>query len=210
MELLQCSCGYADEEDGFGDHLGEAFIPTDDVGTDGQVHAEMPPDCVPATGAHLDAPRLPGFTCLCGFFTEESSDFDEHLLAVFITADRVGTDGTRHAQAGRAELLPLCPGCCTIGDIPEWTPTPEVLTPLVACKRCLFTFPVLPGDFRQLTLDAMRNHECQGVHQGNWPELGQAIVGAIHDQGISTSEFAARLEDTWPAGKAYSRQAQAS
>jgi len=210
MELLQCSCGFAGGEDGFGDHLGEAFIPPDDVGTDGQIHAELHPDCIPAAGTHPDVPRLPGFTCLCGFSAEESSDFDEHLLAVFITSDRAGTDGTRHAQSGRAELLLLCPGCCTIDDIPEWTPRPEVLTPLVTCTRCPFTFPVLPGDFRQLTFDAMRNHECRGTHQGNWPELGQAIVGAIHEQGISTDEIAARLEGAWPAGKVYSRQARVS
>jgi hypothetical protein len=210
MEALQCSCGYAGEEDGFGDHLGEVFIPPDDVGTDGQVHAEMHPDCVPAAPVDPGAPRLPGFTCFCGFFAEESSDFDEHLLAAFTTADRVGTDGTRHAQRGRAELHLLCPGCCTIVDIPQWTPTPEVLTPLVACTRCPFTFPVLPGDFRQLTFDAMRNHECRGAHQGNWTDLGQAIVGAIHEQGITSDEFAARLEGAWPAGKAYSQEAQGS
>jgi hypothetical protein len=210
MELLQCSCGYAGEEDGFGDHLGEVFIPPDDVGTDGQAHAELHPDCVLAAGAHPDGPRLPGLTCLCGYFAEEPSAFDEHLLTMFVTVDQVGPDGTRHAEAGRAELLLLCPGCCTTGDIPQWTPTPEVLTPLVACTRCPFKFPVLPGDFRQLTLDAMHNHQCSGVHQGNWPELGQAIVDAIHEQSISADELAARLEGTWPTGKIYSRQAQAS
>jgi hypothetical protein len=35
-------------------------------------------------------------------------------------------------------------------------------------------------------------------------------VDAIHEQGISTEEFAARLEATWPTGKAYSQEAQAS
>jgi hypothetical protein len=209
MELLQCSCGYAGATDGLAEHVGEVFIPADDIGTDGQAHAEISADCVRATAGHPGSARVPGFTCLCGFFAEEPADFDDHLLAMFITPDRVGTDGTRHAEAGNAEPLVLCPGCCTIGDIPEWTPTKEVLTPLVACSRCLFMFPVLPGEFRQLTLDAMHNHECSGVHQGAWPELGQAIVDAIHEQGISKEEFAARLEDTWPAGKAYSRRTQA-
>jgi hypothetical protein len=76
---------------------------------------------------------------------------------------------------------------------------------MVACSRFPFMFPVLPGDFRQLTLDALRHHECKGVYQGDWPELGQAIVDAIHEQGISTQEFAARLEATWPSGRVYSR-----
>jgi hypothetical protein len=71
-------------------------------------------------------------------------------------------------------------------------------------------FPVLPADFRQLTLDAMQNHECKGIHQGNWPDLGQAIVDAIHEQGITTEEFAVRLEATWPSGKAYPQEAQQS
>lgn len=204
MQLLQCSCGFAGQDAGFAEHLGEVFIPPDDIGTDGQAHAEMAADCAPEAAGHPGAPRLPGLTCLCGFSSAEPAAFDDHLLAMFIPANRVGTDGARHAEEGRAELL-LCPGCCTIGDIPEWTPTPQVLTPLVACRRCPFTFPVLPGDFRQLTLDALRNHECKGAHQGNWPGLGQAIVEAIHEQGISTSEFASRLEGTWPSGKVYSR-----
>ena len=204
MELRQCSCGYAGQDTEFAEHLGEVFIPADDVGTDGQAHAEM------AAGGHPGVPRVPGLTCLCGFFSEELAAFDDHLLAMFITPDHVGTDGVRHAETAGAGPLLLCPGCCSIDNIPEWMPTAEVLTPMVACSRCPFMFPVLPGDFRQLTLDALRNHECKGVHQGNWPDLGQAIADAIHEQGISTEEFAARLEDAWPAGKVYSRRAQPS
>jgi hypothetical protein len=181
------------------------FIPADDIGTDGQAHAEMAADAVPAAGGH---PGAPGLTCLCGFNAGEPAAFDDHLLAMFITPDRVGTDGTRHAEVAGPGPLLLCPGCCTIDDIPEWAPTAQVLTPMVACSRCPFMFPVLPADFRQLALDALRNHECKGVHQGNWPGLGQAVVNAIHDQGISKEEFAARLEATWPAGKVYSQRAQ--
>jgi hypothetical protein len=210
MELIQCSCRYAAEDAGFAEHLGEVFIPADDIGTDGQAHAEMSPDHVRAASGRRGARSLPGFTCLCGFFTEELAAFDDHLLAMFITADHVGTDGIRHAEAGTVEPLVLCPGCCAVDDIPEWTPTAQVLTPLVACSRCPFMFPVLPGEFRQLTLDVMHNHECNGIHQGNWPDLGQAIVDAIHEQGISTEEFAARLQAAWPAGRVYSQDAQAS
>jgi hypothetical protein len=207
MELRQCSCGYTGQDTEFAEHLGEVFIPADDIGTDGRVHAELAADRVPAVARHPGAPRVPGLTCLCGFFAGEPAALDDHLLAMFITPDQVGTDGARHAEYGITEPLLLCPGCCTISDIPEWVPTPEVLTPLVACSRCPFTFPVLPGDFRQLTLDAMHNHQCGAMYQGNWPELGQAIVEAIHEKGISRDEFAARLEGTWPGGKVYSRGA---
>jgi hypothetical protein len=186
MELRQCSCGYTGQDTEFAEHLGEVFIP--------------------AGARHPGAPRMLGLTCLCGFLAGEPAVLDDHLLAMFITPDQVGTDGARHAEEGITEPLLLCPGCCVIDDIPEWVPTAKVLTPLVACNRCPFTFPILPGDFRQLTLDAMHNHQCIGMYQGNWPELGQAIVGAIHDKGISADEFAARLEGTWPGGKIYSRQ----
>jgi hypothetical protein len=203
MELLQCSCGYTGEAAGLAEHLGEVFIPADDTGADGQAHAEMAAYAIPAATGHPGALNVSGFTCLCSFSTEESAAFDDHLLAMFVTPDRVGTDGIRHAEVAGPGPLLLCPGCCTIDEIPEWMPTVEVLTPMVACSRCPFMFPVLPGDFRQLTLDALRNHECKGMHQGDWPELGQAIVDAIHEQGISTQEFAARLEATWPSGRVY-------
>jgi Zn ribbon nucleic-acid-binding protein len=63
----------------------------------------------------------------------------------------------------------LCPGCCVLGDIPEYTPSAEIRIPLVECTRCGFRFPILPlGEPRVLTLHAMRNHDCSGEDQGNW------------------------------------------
>ena len=95
-------------------------------------------------------------------------------------------------------VLLLCPGCCTIKDIPPWTPTIEEPTPLVGCARCTFMFPILPGNFRQLTCDAIRNHACSGIAQGDWQGLGQAIVDAIHEGAIGPGELTARLDAVWP------------
>jgi hypothetical protein len=129
MEPRQCSCGYAGQDTEFAEHLGEVFIPADDIGIDGKAHAEMAAGRAPAAARHPGAPRVPGLTCLCGFFTEEPAALDDHLLAMFITPDQVGADGARHAEEGITDPLLLCPGCCTISDVPEWVPTAEVLTP---------------------------------------------------------------------------------
>src|SRR5712691_3540207 len=38
----------------------------------------------------------------------------------------------------------LCPGCCTIEDIPDWEDwDADNLQPLVGCHRCGFSFPVV-------------------------------------------------------------------
>jgi hypothetical protein len=102
------------------------------------------------------------------------------------------------AEATAEPVAVLCPGCCTLDDIPQYTPSLEVLAPLVGCKRCGFMFPILPAEFKQVTLDALHNHECWGRNQGNWPELGQAIAEAVHELRISPRELEERLEGLWP------------
>lgn len=53
-----------------------------------------------------------------------------------------------HFESEGGVVPMLCPGCCTIGDIPDW---PErdaengELTIAVGCHRCGLTFPALPG-----------------------------------------------------------------
>jgi hypothetical protein len=37
--------------------------------------------------------------CFCGFGTDEQVEFDDHLLSMFITPDRTGADGQKHAPA---------------------------------------------------------------------------------------------------------------
>lgn len=222
MGDLQCACGYAgDAPEGLLDHFGEVFTPDDDIGGDGRVHAQAAPDRALEYARLPDGEHMPRLVCLCGFGTDELPTFDDHLLVKFITPDRVGTDGHKHMpvprgtgsdQAGSespAALL-LCPGCCTIEDIPQWQPTAQVATPLVSCKRCAFTFPVLPGNFRQLTYDAMRNHECTGMYKGDWPSVSQAIVDAIHEEHISTGELAANLEALWPTGTVHAQATRQS
>ena len=102
-----------------------------------------------------------------------------------------------------AEAVPaakLCPGCCAMEDIRacEATAGPRAFSPLVGCSRCAFTFPILPGEFMQVTLDAMRNHDCHGIYRGNWPALGEGIIEGMHESGISKQALAVRLAGKWP------------
>jgi hypothetical protein len=82
---FHCSCGFAiDDADEFGDHIRLTFARDDDLGADGQVHADLAGG---ATRRH---------ECACGFTTDDTPEFDDHLLIVFVTPDGVGTDGQRH------------------------------------------------------------------------------------------------------------------
>ena len=85
MRIYQCACLFTvNDADEFEDHLLEAFSPKNDIGTDGQVHAEF---------------AIPKLTCVCGFAADEVSDFDAHLLAVFATVNGVGVDGIKHTTS---------------------------------------------------------------------------------------------------------------
>jgi len=78
----------------------------------------------------------------------------------------------------------LCPGCCTIEDIPDWEDwDADNLQPVIGCHRCGFSFPVLPAQFRGLTLHALHNHRCEGPDRGNWQALGKAIMDGITGKG---------------------------
>src|ERR1700758_2921107 len=91
MTQQLCTCGYqADDAEDLAVHLGEMFIPADDIAPDGQVHCEA--------ASNSGTPGPPTLTCRCGF-AGPVSDFDRHLLGVFAPADRIGLDGKRHASA---------------------------------------------------------------------------------------------------------------
>jgi hypothetical protein len=82
----------------------------------------------------------------------------------------------------------LCPGCCVLGDIPEYTPSAEIRIPLVECTRCGFRFPILPlGEPRVLTLHAMRNHEL-GWDQGEVVERLRVFFPAPEGQESGSVE----------------------
>ena len=84
MSRHTCGCGFAASGgDELAEHLGEMFIPADDIGADGVRHAE-------------DGRELPGRACVCGFTGPDPAALDEHLLAVFRPADEIGRDGRRH------------------------------------------------------------------------------------------------------------------
>lgn len=102
------------------------------------------------------------------------------------------------AEAG--PVPELCPGCCTLDDIRacDAIAGPQAFSPLVGCSRCSFTFPILPGEFMQVTLDALHNHDCHGIYRGNWTALGQGIVEGMHENGISQHVLARRLVGQWP------------
>jgi hypothetical protein len=85
----QCACGHpAASADELAEHLGEMFIPADDMASDGQRHAELHR---PATDATL-------WECACGFTTVDMPAFDAHLLAIFTPPDGIGADGRHHGQ----------------------------------------------------------------------------------------------------------------
>lgn len=113
----------------------------------------------------------------------------------------------RTEQATAAALV-LCPCCCTLEDLLAFERAHEADAPRVGgpplanCKRCGFTFPVLPVEYRRLTLDAMRNHECRGTHDGNWAGIGEAIIEGIADLGLTQQELAEHLRRLWPGGDA--------
>jgi hypothetical protein len=67
------------------DHLLEAFAPDDSRAADGVVHEEW-------TGA---------LACSCGVAAATPAELDRHFLAVFIPADPVGRDGSRHEQVSQ-------------------------------------------------------------------------------------------------------------
>jgi hypothetical protein len=41
-------------------------------------------------------------SCACGFQTDDTPEFDDHLLIVFIPADSIGNDGERHVPVDTA------------------------------------------------------------------------------------------------------------
>lgn len=98
MSRYHCSCGFAiDDAEEFGDHLRMAFTPEDDIGTDSRMHAEMADEYVRLTGDYPADCAVPRHACSCGFATDNTPEFDDHLLLVFVTPDSVGVDGQKHA-----------------------------------------------------------------------------------------------------------------
>ena len=94
MSLFHCSCGFArDDADELGDHTRLAFARDDDIGADGQAHADLADERAPSTPKHI---------CACGFQTDDTPEFDDHLLIAFIPPDNIGSDGDKHVPADTA------------------------------------------------------------------------------------------------------------
>jgi Zn ribbon nucleic-acid-binding protein len=90
---------------------------------------------------------------------------------------------THFESAGNVVPM-LCPSCCTLDEIPDWPESDaDELAPVVGCRRCGFSFPNLPGEFKGLTLHAIHNHRCEGADHGNWAGVGDAILKAMGGQG---------------------------
>jgi hypothetical protein len=103
MIAYRCTCGHVAASDGeLGDHWGEAFIPPDDRDVAGIRHAEAARDAAVGDGAG-GGPESGGrqgvVACLCGDAFDHLDELDDHLLTMFIPADRVGRDGREHAHA---------------------------------------------------------------------------------------------------------------
>jgi hypothetical protein len=106
-----------------------------------------------------------------------------------------------HQMSGRneePETLKLCPGCCTLEEIRRYEDNSGEALPMVGCTRYPFTFPVMPAEFAEMTYDAMRSHHCSGTYDGNWQELGDAIIGCMKEKSMNPAELARSLEGTWP------------
>ena len=89
-----------------------------------------------------------------------------------------------HFESAGGVVPMLCPGCCTLDDIPDWDDfDAHNFHPVAGCHRCGFTFPVLPAQFKGLTLHALQNHPCEGPERGDWKALGKAIMDAIAGKG---------------------------
>jgi hypothetical protein len=89
MSAFHCSCGFAiDDTEAFADHFGWVFDRDDDIGTDGNSHAE------------ISHGNLPGHLCACGFTAADAAEFNDHLLLVVIPADGIGLDGDTHVPVG--------------------------------------------------------------------------------------------------------------
>ncbi|HTU74902.1 MAG TPA: hypothetical protein VMG38_15415 [Trebonia sp.] len=87
----RCACGYeASGPRDKADHLGEVFIPLDDVAPDGRAHAEAAREVT-----------FGSLACVCGFapagpLPASADELDAHLLLAFTPADGVGLDGRQH------------------------------------------------------------------------------------------------------------------
>jgi hypothetical protein len=71
--------------------------------------------------------------------------------------------------------------------------------------RCGFRFPILPGEYKQLTLDSLHRHDCCLEREGDWGALGLAIVNAIREHAITGADLAERLNALWPGNAPDSR-----
>jgi hypothetical protein len=93
----RCSCGFAETAgETITDHLLEAFVPENCLGSDALVLEEVRPD----------------LTCSCGLVAATPGELDAHFLRVFTTGDLIGRDGRKHEVKPRKDLgfLPLT--CC--------------------------------------------------------------------------------------------------
>jgi hypothetical protein len=85
-----CACGYqALTGKELTDHLAEMFTPGDDIGGDGQRHAEISRQGGDGTL----------WECLCGAAALSAEALDSHLLAAFTPPDGAGLDGQVHGPA---------------------------------------------------------------------------------------------------------------
>jgi hypothetical protein len=86
MPISRCLCGFAElDDETLADHLAVVFTPDDSVGTDGNVHEE-----------------LPEHACACGFSGNSADVLEGHLVAAFTPRDGIGLDGGRHGVRGAA------------------------------------------------------------------------------------------------------------
>lgn len=92
-----------------------------------------------------------------------------------------------------APELVLCPGCCTAEDISARPCDPQAAIPLAGCRRCSFTFPILPAEYAELTVEAMHRHHCSVSRDPeNYEGVAQVIIGRVQALGLNQATFLER------------------
>jgi hypothetical protein len=97
-----------------------------------------------------------------------------------------------------ARELKLCPNFCTVDDILAYDSDPESIVPLARCERCSFTFPLLPGEFSLVTLEAMHRHDCRVADPPeNWAGVAQAITMRVRELGMNQCDLASAAQSCY-------------
>ena len=97
MDEPACTCGFRPTDDyHLTDHLGEVFIPADDLDPDGQLHAEA---ARAATAAAPHCPPAAAWPAVAVIGRPTAPPSTPTSLSAFSPPDAIGPDGRKHLPA---------------------------------------------------------------------------------------------------------------